>query len=101
MADYIQHYGLRRALTTSGKPEPVENAHSWNAPHWFSSSLMVNAPRHSDHHMNPARPYPALRLCDSMPMLPHSLPVMAVIALFPPLWRRVMRRALARLDTPA
>jgi alkane 1-monooxygenase len=101
MADYIQHYGLRRALKASGKPEPVENTHSWNAPHWFSSALMVNAPRHSDHHMNPARPYPALRLRDSMPMLPHSLPVMAVIALFPPLWRRVMRRALARLNTPA
>lgn len=97
LADYVQHYGLRRALRDTGKPEPVSDAHSWNSPHWFSSALMVNAPRHSDHHLHPTRPYPGLRLRDEMPILPHSLPVMAVIALVPPLWRRVMARELGRL----
>ena len=97
LADYVQHYGLRRALRDTGKPEPVSDAHSWNSPHWFSSALMVNAPRHSDHHLHPTRPYPGLRLRDAMPILPHSLPVMAVIALVPPLWRSVMARELARL----
>ena len=99
LADYVQHYGLRRAQLESGKLAPVSEAHSWNAPHWFSSSLTLNAPRHSDHHMNPQRPYPALRLKqDVMPTLPHALPVMAVIALYPPLYRKVMARALARLQ---
>lgn len=101
LADYVQHYGLRRARRTGGKPEPVTDAHSWNSPHWFSSALMVNAPRHSDHHLHPGRPYPGLRLRENMPLWPHSLPVMAVIALFPPLWRRVMARELARLPHSA
>jgi alkane 1-monooxygenase len=98
LADYVQHYGLRRALGENGKPEPVSDAHSWNARHWFTSAMMVNAPRHSDHHLRPSRPYPGLRLREGMPMLPHSLPVMAVLALFPPIWRRVMARALGRME---
>lgn len=98
MADYVQHYGLFRRIRENGKPEPVGPQHSWNTPHWYSSALMLNAPRHSDHHLNPQRPYPALALDEeTMPTLPHSLPVMATIALFPPLYRRVMKRELANL----
>ena len=62
LADYVQHYGLRRQTGADGRPEPVGDGHSWNTPHWFSSALMVNAPRHSDHHLHPTRPYPGLRL---------------------------------------
>jgi len=90
MADYVQHYGLTRALREDGRPEPVAMRHSWNAAHPASSALMLNAPRHSDHHAHPMRPYPALTLPGDAPLLPYSLPVMAVIALVPPLWRRVM-----------
>lgn len=92
MSDYVQHYGLSRSLRPDGRPEPVGDRHSWNAPHWFTSALMLNAPRHSAHHAHPARPYPALTLPapDAAPTLPHSLPVMACIALWPRLWRRVM-----------
>ena len=89
-SDYVQHYGLRRETGPDGRPEPVRPRHSWNAPHWFSAALMLNAPRHSDHHAHPARPYPALRLEDDMPHLPYSLPVMACIALWPGHWRRLM-----------
>ncbi len=97
LSDYVQHYGLTRKPLDTGRPEPVNPTHSWNAHHWFTSLLMLNAPRHSDHHAHPSRRYPGLRLppAGEAPMLPHSLPVMAVIALFPPLWRRVMRRELA------
>ena len=94
MSDYVQHYGLMRRRDARGLVEPFGPAHAWNAPHVLSSAMMLNAPRHSDHHRNPARPYPALRLPQAVPMLPHSLPVMAVIALFPPLWRRVMHPRL-------
>lgn len=101
LADYVQHYGLRRAIGSDGKPEPAGARHSWNAPHWYSSSLMLNAPRHSDHHQHPGRHFPALRLDATMPMLPRSMPVMAVIALIPPLWRRIMdRRARAWAAVP-
>lgn len=91
LSDYVQHYGLRRQILPNGRLEPVGPQHSWNAPHGFSSALMLNAPRHSDHHSHPGRAYPGLRLDrNAMPMLPHSLPVMAVIALIPPLWKRIM-----------
>lgn len=90
LSDYVQHYGLRRA-ETDGRAEPVGPQHSWNAPQGFTSALMLNAPRHSDHHAHPTRHYPGLELDrDRMPILPHSLPVMAVLALVPPVWRRIM-----------
>ncbi|QGX97696.1 alkane 1-monooxygenase [Roseovarius faecimaris] len=97
LSDYVQHYGLRRATQADGRLEPVGPQHSWNAPHWASAAMTLNAPRHSDHHVTPARPYPALQLRpEDMPYLPYSLPAMAALALFPPLWRRVMDPHCAR-----
>ena len=102
LSDYVQHYGLRRGTLPGGRAEPVGARHSWNAPHWFSSALMLNAPRHSDHHAHPARRYPGLSLDRAaMPMLPHPLPVMAVLALVPPVWRRVMDRRARKWAEPA
>ncbi len=96
LSDYVQHYGLRRRMR-GDKPEPVGPQHSWNAPKWYSSAMMLNAPRHSDHHMRPTIAFPALEVrAGKMPVLPHSLPVMAVIALIPPLWRRLMDRRVAK-----
>ncbi len=93
LSDYVQHYGLLRAIAANGKYEPVQDRHSWNAPHWYSSAMMVNAPRHSDHHVHPARAYPALRLplATDAPRLPWPLPLACTIALFPPLWKRAIR----------
>lgn len=91
LSDYVQHYGLRRQRRADGRLVPVAARHSWNAPHVFSSALMLNAPRHSDHHVTPSRIYPALQLDPrGMPLLPRPLPVMAALALLPPLWFRVM-----------
>lgn len=97
LSDYVQHYGLTRATLPDGRPEPVSARHSWNTAHWFSSALLLNAPRHSDHHTHPARPYPALRLPDDAPRLPWPLPLAAAIAMVPPLWRKRMKPHLARL----
>lgn len=101
LSDYVQHYGLARARDPeTGKLEPIGPAHSWNSKHWFTSHLMLNAPRHSDHHAHPSRPYPQLELHPKTqaPILPASLPAMAVVALFPGWWRPVMARALARFE---
>ncbi|MEM6372371.1 MAG: alkane 1-monooxygenase [Pseudomonadota bacterium] len=96
LSDYVQHYGLERQMRPDGRREPMGPQHSWNAPHWYSSAMMLNAPRHSAHHTQPGKAFPQLELDQtSMPMLPHSLPVMAVIALVPPLWRRMMDRRVA------
>ncbi|MEX5726977.1 alkane 1-monooxygenase [Rhodovulum iodosum] len=92
LADYVQHYGLRRAMRPDGRYEPLGARHSWDSPHWFTSYMMLNAPRHSDHHAHPARRFPALRLQPEgqAPTLPLSLPAMATLALVPRAWRRVM-----------
>lgn len=98
LSDYVQHYGLKRQMRESGKAEPVGPEHSWNAPQLYTSALMLNAPRHSDHHMVPNRDYPALRLDKGvMPVLPQSLPLMASLALWPRMWRRVMDPRVEKL----
>ncbi|MEX0311263.1 MAG: alkane 1-monooxygenase, partial [Tateyamaria sp.] len=101
LSDYVQHYGLERRMLADGRYEPTGPAHSWNAPQWYSAAMMLNAPRHSAHHMRPQDAFPRLPLeAATMPMLPQSLPVMAVIALFPPLWRRMMDKRVARWMAP-
>ncbi|QDC10441.1 alkane 1-monooxygenase [Oceanicola sp. D3] len=97
MSDYVQHYGLRRARQADGRYTPVSDAHSWNAPHVFSSLMMLHAPRHSDHHAHPSTRYPSLTLPGGAPMLPAPLPAMATLALLPRTWRRVMNPRVARL----
>ncbi len=91
MIDYVQHYGLERTQLETGKYEPVSLHHSWNAPHWFSAFMTMNAPRHSDHHASPAKPYTELSgYKDEAPQLPYSLPIMAAIAFYPRHWRKIM-----------
>ena len=98
--DYVQHYGLQRKQLDNGKYEPVSPRHSWNAPHWFSAFMTLNAPRHSDHHASPAKPYIDLDgFTDTAPQLPHAIPYMAAIALWPRKWRAMMNpRAKAWQD---
>lgn len=98
VSDYVQHYGLRRITMPGGRREPVSGVHSWNGGEWFSSAMMLNATRHSDHHAHPSRPYPALRLDDQdvAPRLPWPLPLACMVALVPPLWKRRIRPELNR-----
>jgi alkane 1-monooxygenase len=103
LSDYVQHYGLTRTRSADGRLEPVGPRHSWNTSHWFSSAMMLNASRHSDHHANPSRPFPALRLPpeDEAPRLPWPLPLACAMALVPSLWRPAIKPHLARWRPPA
>lgn len=101
VGDYVQHYGLRRRRDASGRLEPIGPRHSWNAPQVWSAGVMLNAPKHSDHHSHPARPFTELGIPDNAPILPRSLQVMVAAAYLPPLWRRIMDprvRALRAAD---
>ncbi|MEL7184703.1 MAG: alkane 1-monooxygenase [Pseudomonadota bacterium] len=89
ITDYVLHYGMRRRWMGE-KWEPVGPQHSWNAPHVVTNLLTLHAPRHSDHHAHPSRGFEALRVEESQPQLPYSLPVMVTIALWPRAWRKVM-----------
>ncbi|WP_126976038.1 alkane 1-monooxygenase [Frigidibacter oleivorans] len=102
LSDYVQHYGLTRRLRPDGRAEPVGPGHSWDAPQPFSALMLLNAPRHADHHLHPGRGYPELRLDPAQtPMLPRALPVMAALALVPPLWRRAMDGRVRRWQAAA
>jgi alkane 1-monooxygenase len=88
--NYIEHYGLERRLIRPNVYERVTPSHSWNASHWLTNTLLFNLQRHSDHHAWPARPYYRLRHHAESPQLPYGYAAMTVMALIPPLWRRVM-----------
>ncbi len=88
--NYIEHYGLERKKLANGSYEKVSAQHSWNASHWLSNMILFQLQRHSDHHVHGARPYQLLRHIDSSPQLPSGYLGMLILALFPPLWRKVM-----------
>ncbi|MBL7776215.1 MAG: alkane 1-monooxygenase [Saprospiraceae bacterium] len=88
--NYIEHYGLRRRLLPSGRPEPVRPAHSWNSNHELGRIFLYELTRHSDHHYKSTRKYQVLRHMDESPQLPFGYPASLLLALAPPLWFRVM-----------
>jgi alkane 1-monooxygenase len=67
-----------------------------------SNLLIYQLQRHSDHHAWPARRYQSLRHFDEAPQLPTGYFGMFILALVPPLWRRVMDpRVLAHVGGDA
>jgi alkane 1-monooxygenase len=90
LANYVEHYGLKRELKPNGKYAPCEPRHSWNTNHIVSNLMLFHLQRHSDHHANPMRPYQTLRNFDELPHLPSGYPGSFVLAAIPPLWRRIM-----------
>ncbi|WP_446221945.1 alkane 1-monooxygenase [Nocardia sp. IBHARD005] len=97
--NYLEHYGLRRHKTDSGRYERAAPQHSWNSDHIVTNILLYHLQRHSDHHAYPTRRYQTLRSWDGAPNLPSGYASMILIAYFPPIWRRVMdKRVLAHYE---
>ncbi|KQI70205.1 alkane 1-monooxygenase [Loktanella sp. 3ANDIMAR09] len=92
LVNYIEHYGLTREHLGDGKYEHTKPRHSWNAAFKASNWLLINLQRHSDHHYKPDRRFPLLQNYgpDEAPQLPYGYPVMGIVAMTPPLWRRMM-----------
>ncbi len=88
--NYVEHYGLERRELAPGRFERVTHLHSWNASQRCTNWLLFELQRHSDHHAHARRRYPALLHHDDSPQLPAGYATMFVLALIPPLWRRVM-----------
>lgn len=88
--NYVEHYGLLRQREPSGRYERVRPRHSWNNDHVVTNLLLYQLQRHSDHHENPARRFVALRHVPEAPQLPAGYAGMMLLALVPPLWRRMM-----------
>lgn len=90
VVNYVEHYGLLRRRTASGRYERCRPEHSWNSNHIVSNVFLYNLERHSDHHAHPTRRYQSLRHFEESPQLPNGYGLMIGLAYFPPLWRAVM-----------
>ena len=88
--NYIEHYGLLRREERAGRYEPCSVQHSWDSSHRVSNWLLINLARHADHHLTASRRYPALASQPLAPQLPAGYGAMLLLAMVPPLWRRVM-----------
>jgi alkane 1-monooxygenase len=88
--NYVEHYGLERKRDASGRYERTTHLHSWNSDYRLSNMLLFQLQRHSDHHETPRRRYQALLHHDDSPQLPGGYASMFVLALVPPLWRKVI-----------
>lgn len=93
-ADYVEHYGLLRREIEPGRFEPVREHHSWDSERWLTGKILVHLQRHSDHHLHPLKEYQTLELLPGSKQLPTGYAGMILLALVPPLWRRVMHPIL-------
>ena len=97
--NYLEHYGLLRRKTATGRYERCTPEHSWNSDHIVTNIFLYHLQRHSDHHANPTRRYQTLRSIDGAPNLPSGYASMITLAYFPPLWRKAMdHRVLEHYD---
>jgi alkane 1-monooxygenase len=97
--NYLEHYGMLRQRTESGRYERVNPSHSWNSNNIGTNVLLYHLQRHSDHHANPTRRYQALRDFKESPVLPTGYAGMIVLTWVPAIWRRVMdERVLEHFD---
>ncbi|MBU2960856.1 alkane 1-monooxygenase [Citreicella sp. C3M06] len=92
LTNYVEHYALTRRSLGGGRYEHVKPHHSWNSSHTATNWLLINLQRHSDHHYKPDRRFPLLQTYaeTDAPQLPYGYPIMTMVAMIPPLWRRIM-----------
>ncbi|MDY8135323.1 alkane 1-monooxygenase [Aquimarina sp. 2201CG5-10] len=90
--NYVEHYGLLRHKTSSGRYERVREIHSWNSNHTVGRIMLYELTRHSDHHHKASKKYQLLDHHDESPQLPFGYPTSMVIALIPPIWFMFMNK---------
>lgn len=90
--NYIEHYGLLRLKTASGRYERVKEVHSWNSNHVVGRIILYELTRHSDHHYKSSKKYQILECHDESPQMPFGYPTSMVLALIPPIWFSVMNK---------
>ena len=91
--NYIEHYGLCRSIKGS-RYERVTPMHSWNSNHAIGRLVLYELTRHSDHHHRASKKYQVLESIEESPQLPFGYTTSMLIALFPPLWFKLMNKRL-------
>jgi alkane 1-monooxygenase len=90
ITNYVEHYGLKRNEISPGYFEKVSSVHAWEANLRISNYFFFKLQRHADHHLHADRRYHILQHYHESPQLPSGYAGMGLLALVPPLWRRVM-----------
>ena len=88
--NYIEHYGLRRFKTPSGRYERVQPHHSWNSNFNIGRIVLYELTRHSDHHFKSSKKYQLLNSYEQSPTLPLGYPASILLSFIPPLWFKIM-----------
>ena len=88
--NYIEHYGLRRFITSSGRYERVQPHHSWNSNFNIGRIVLYELTRHSDHHYKSSKKYQLLNSYDESPTLPLGYPASILLSFVPPLWFKII-----------
>ncbi|MTE27180.1 alkane 1-monooxygenase [Winogradskyella ouciana] len=94
--NYIEHYGLLRLKTKSGRYERVKEIHSWNSNHVIGRIVLYELTRHSDHHYKSSKKYQVLDCHEESPQMPFGYPTSMVLAMVPPLWFKIMNKRVPR-----
>jgi len=94
--NYIEHYGLLRLKTKSGRYERVKEIHSWNSNHVIGRIVLYELTRHSDHHFKSSKKYQILDCHDESPQMPYGYPTSMVLAMVPPLWFSIMNKRVPK-----
>lgn len=88
--NYIEHYGLKRFKTPSGRYERVQPRHSWNSNFNVGRIVLYELTRHSDHHFKASKKYQLLNSYEESPTLPLGYPASLLLSFVPPLWFKIM-----------
>jgi alkane 1-monooxygenase len=94
--NYIEHYGLLRLKTKSGRYERVKEMHSWNSNHIIGRIVLYELTRHSDHHFKSSKKYQVLDCHEESPQMPFGYPTSVVLAMVPPLWFKIMNKRVPK-----
>ena len=94
--NYIEHYGLLRLKTKSGRYERVREIHSWNSNHVIGRIVLYELTRHSDHHYKTSKKYQILACHEDSPQMPYGYPTSMVLSLIPPLWFKIMNKRIPK-----
>ena len=93
MVDYAQHYGLVRV-----KPTKFQDRHSWDCYRLLTSVLQFNLSLHSHHHQSATTPFWKLQPKKDAPRLPMGYQTASLLALIPPIWKRLVNPILYEWD---
>jgi alkane 1-monooxygenase len=97
--DYVEHWGLVRA-DIRGKPERMGAAHTWDCANYVSDLMLFKLPRHAAHHLEPSLDCDELYRMPASPQMPLGYAGMSLLAMVPPLYKRVMRPRLPCKTVP-